>query len=219
MFDIRSKISARLKTCRNRKGWTYAETVKHLSSVMGKAIVQSRYGNWELGINIPPMDMLIAMGKIFDVPPAYLGALTDDDGSAPETSGYIVPPLSTVPSHAGVVNIGDPAFAFQREFLERNNLDHQNILLIAATDDSMSPRIEKNDLVLIDLSETIVNHDDMFAIMVSGRPRLRWIRQDLSGDYIVQAENREYYHDETISVEKLKALHILGRVRMIAQLR
>lgn len=219
MFDIRSKISARLKVCRARKEWTFAETARQLGAVIGKDIVQSRYGNWELGINVPPYEMLIALGKIFDAPPAYLGGLSDDDGSAPETSGYLVPPLSTVPSQAGMVDLGDLSFAFHRDFLEANELDAGRILLVAAPDDSMSGRIEKGDLILIDLRETAVSNDDMFAIMVAGRLRLRWIRQDLDGNYVIQAERREYYPDDVVSPEKLKALHILGRVRMIAQLR
>ncbi|MEE1883369.1 LexA family transcriptional regulator [Pseudomonas soli] len=219
MFDPRRKISARLAACRERKNWTYRETAEQLSAVLGKKIGTSRYGNWEQGINVPPHDMLIALGKVFDVPPSFLGGLSDDEGAPPETSNYVVPPLSTVPSNVGVVDLGDNALAFQREFLERNNLDRQKILLIAATDDSMAPRFQKNDLVLIDLSETTVSHDDMFAIMISGRPRLRWIRQDLKGDYVIQAEKRDYYPDETISAETLKDMHILGRVRMIAQLR
>lgn len=221
MLDLRSKISARLKACRARKGWTFAETATHLGEVMGAKVIPSRYGNWELGQNLPPLEMLIGMGKIFDRPPAYLGGISDDDGDAPETHGYVVPPLSAVPSNsaAGVVDIGDPSLAFQKDFLEANDLDRQKILLVAAPDDSMSPRIQKSDLVLIDLGETVVSHDDMFAIMVNGRPRLRWIRQDLEGNYVIQAEHREYYPDEKITAEKLKALHILGRVRMITQLR
>lgn len=219
MFDPRRKISARLAACRERKNWTYRETAEQLSAVLGKKIGTSRYGNWEQGINVPPHDMLIALGKVFDVPPSFLGGLSDDEGAAPETSSYVVPPLGTVPSAVGVVDLGDNALAFHREFLERNNLDRQKILLIAATDDSMAPRFQKNDLVLIDLSETTVSHDDMFAIMISGRPRLRWIRQNLKGDYVIQAEKRDYYPDETISADTLNDMHILGRVRMIAQLR
>ncbi|MDN4515436.1 S24 family peptidase [Pseudomonas sp. 2,4-D] len=219
MFDPRRKISARLADCRIRKDWTYRETAQQLSAVTGEKVGTSRYGNWEQGINVPPHEMLIALGKIFDAPPAYLGGLSDDDGSAPETSGYVVPPLSTVPSTSGAVDLGDPSLAFHRDFLEANNLDRQKILLITAPDDSMEPRIKKSDLALIDLGETTVSNDDMFAIMVGARPRLRWIRQDLDGNYVIQAERREYYPDETISNEKLKALHILGRVRMIAQLR
>lgn len=219
MFDIRSKISARLKACRARYEWTFAETANRLSDAMGSKVIPSRYGNWELGINVPPLEMLIGLGKVFDKPPAYLGGLTDDDGSAPETSGYAIPPLSTVPTPAGMVDLGDNSLAFHRDFLDAKALDVQKALLIAAPDDSMEPKIAKGDLALIDLRETVVSHDDMFAIMVSGRPRLRWIRQDLDGNYVIQAERREYYPDDTVTPEKLKTLHILGRVRMIVQLR
>lgn len=219
MFDIRNKISPRLKACRAAKGWTFAETAKRLSDVMGTKIIPSRYDNWEMKINVPGLDMLLGLAKIFDRPAAWLSGLSDDDGEAPETNGYLVPPLSTVPSAAGIKDLGDSAFAFHREFLESNGLDPQQILLLVAPDDSMTGRIEKGDRILVDLSDTEVHADDMFAIMVNGRPRLRWIRQDLEGSYVIQAERSEYYPDATITAEKLKQLHILGRVRMIALLR
>ena len=219
MFDIRNKISARLKACRAQNDWTFAETATRLSQTMGAKVIASRYGNWELGINTPPLDMLIGLGKIYDKPPGYLGGLSDDDGGAPETSGYVLPPLSIVPTSTGMVDLGDLSLAFHKDFLDVNGLDRQKILLLTAPDDSMAGKIEKGDRVLVDLRETTVSHDDMFAIMVTGRPRLRWIRQDLDGDYVIQAEKREYYRDENVTAEKLKTLHILGRVRMIAQLR
>lgn len=219
MFDIRKKISLRLKACRAHKDWTFAETASRLATITGKPFVPSRYGNWELGINVPPLEMLIALGTLFEKPPAYLSGLSDDDGTAPETRSYAIPPLSTVPSAAGMVNLGDEALAFHLSFLDEIKLDRSRILLVVAPDDSMAGKIEKHDRVLVDLSETVVSHDDLFAIMVNGRLRLRWIRQDLDGNYVIQAERREYYPDETVSAEKLSSLHILGRVRMIAQLR
>lgn len=219
MFDIRTKISPRLKACRAAKGWTFAETAKRLGDVMGERVIPSRYGNWEGAINVPPYEMVLGLAKIFERPAAWISGLSDDDGAAPETSGYLVPPLSTVPSPVGIQDLGDSAFAFHRSFLESNGLDSQQILLLVAPDDSMTGKIEKGDRILVDLRETEVHADDMYAIMVKGRPRLRWIRQDIDGGFVIQAERREYYPDVSITEEKLKEMQILGRVRMIAQLR
>lgn len=219
MFDIRTKIGPRLKACRAHKDWTFAETARQLGMVMGRNIVPSRYGNWELGINIPPLDMLLGLSMIFDKPAAWLGGISDNDGIAPENGGYVLPAVSTVSSSVGLQDLGDSSFAFHKSFLESHGLDPQRILLLVATDDSMQGKIEKGDRILVDLRENKVEHDDMFAIMVNERPRLRWIRQDLDGNYVIQAERRDYYPDQTVTVEKLKNLHILGRVRMIAQLR
>lgn len=219
MFDIKEVISTRLKACRAQKGWTFAETAAELSKITGAKFIPSRYGNWELGINVPPLEMVYALGTLFGKPGAYLVGLTDDDGTSPETRKYAIPTQSTVPSPSGLIHLGDNALAFHLRFLESINLDKDKILLVVAPDDSMAGIIEEGDRALIDLSETSVTRDDMFAIMVSGRLWLRWIRQTLKGDYVIQAQQPARYPDQTLSAEELAELHILGRVRMITHLR
>lgn len=219
MFDIKDVISARLKACRAQKGWTFAETAAELSRITGAKFIPSRYGNWELGINIPPLEMIYVLGALYGKPGAYLAGLTDDDGTSPETRKYAIPAQSTVPSPNGLINLGDNALAFRLRFLESIKLDKEKILLVIAPDDSMAGIIEEGDRALIDLSETAVTRDDMFAIMVNGRLWLRWIRQTLKGDFVIQAQQSARYPDQTLTNEELASLHILGRVRMITHLR
>ncbi len=219
MFDIKDKITRRLKSCRAHKGWTFAETAAEISKITGKPFIPSRYGNWELGINTPPLDMLFVLGKLFGKPSAYLAGLTDDDGTSPETREYAIPAQSAVPSANGLINLGDNSLAFRLKFLESIKLDKEHILLVSAPDDSMSGIIEEGDLALIDLSETRVTRNDMFALMINGRLWLRWIRQTLQGDFVIQAQQSTRYPDQPQTNEELAGLHILGRVRMITHLR
>lgn len=219
MFDIKDKITQRLKACRAQKGWTFAETASEISKITGKPFIPSRYGNWELGINIPPLEMLLALGTLFGKPAGYIAGLTDDDGTSPETREYAIPAQSTVPSTSGLINLGDNALAFRLRFLESIELDKEKILLVVAPDDSMASIIEEGDRALIDLSETSVTRDDMFALMVNGRLWLRWIRQTLKGDFVIQAQQPDRYPDQTLTNEELAGLHVLGRVRMIVHLR
>lgn len=219
MFDIKDIISTRLKACRAQKGWTFAETAAELSRITGAKFIPSRYGNWELGINVPPLEMIYALSTLYGKPGAYLAGLTNDDGTSPETRKYAIPAQSTVPTPNGLINLGDNSLAFRLRFLESIKLDKEKILLVVAPDDSMTGIIEQADLALIDLSETSVTRDDLFAIMVKGRLWLRWIRQTLKGDYVIQAERRDHYPDQTVTEDELAEMHILGRLRMITHLR
>lgn len=216
MFDIKEIIKIRLKAARTRKGWTFAECGAELTKLTQTKVSASRYGNWELGINIPPLEMLYYLGKTFDTPPAYLAGLTDDDGTSPETRQYATPNQSTVPTSEGLIKIGDNALAFHRSFLDSIKLDKNHALLVIAPDDAMAGIIEEGDRAVIDTSETTVTRNDVFAIMVKGRLWLRWIRQQLNGDYLIQAEKADRYPDQPLTTEELQALHILGRVRIIA---
>lgn len=219
MSDIRKKIGARLKACRQATGWTFNETAARLSVIAGQKVIPSRYGNWELAINIPPLDQLVALGKLFGKPPAWLGAISDNDGTAPEAGRYTVPPLSAVPTPAGAVDLGVDAYAPSGRWLEEIKLDKARMLLVEAPDDSMSGVIEQGDLAMIDRSATRVCRDDLFAMLIGGRLWIRWIRQEIEGDYSIQAEARERYPDQPISAEKLESLHILGRVKLITHIR
>jgi transcriptional regulator with XRE-family HTH domain len=219
MFDIRPKISARLKACRAAKGWTFKETAQNLSIIVQNEVIPSRYGNWELGINIPPGDMLIALGQLFGKPAAWLSALSDDDGTSPEASRYTVPIAEPIATSNGMIDLGSDALAFRKTFLKRHKLDRERLLLVAAPDDSMSGVITKDDQVLIDLTDTKVRQDDLFALIINGRLWLRWIRQNIDGSYCIQAELRERFPDEEVSAQTMESMHILGRVRLIAHLR
>jgi transcriptional regulator with XRE-family HTH domain len=219
MFDIRHKISARLKACRAAKGWTFQETAQNLSAIVQHKVIPSRYGNWELGINIPPSDMAIALGQLFGKPAAWIAALSNDDGTSPAQDCYTVPLVEPIASAHGLLDLGDDALAFRKTFLKQAKVDRQRLLLVAAPDDSMSGVISKNDRVLIDLADTKVLADDLFALIINGRLWLRWIRQNIDGSYCIQAELRERFPDEQVSAQAMASLHVLGRVRMIAHLR
>ncbi|MDI3269027.1 S24 family peptidase, partial [Pseudomonas sp. AL15] len=105
-------------------------------------------------------------------------------------------------------------------FLDSLNLDSTCLLPFTATDRSMRGLIEEGDKVLIDRSITnALNRDDLFAILVGERIWIRWIRQDIEGQYKIQAEDRDKYPDDVVSAEKLKDLQILGRIKMISHIR
>lgn len=219
MFDVRTKIAARIKACRIEKDWTYKEAASNLSAVCRFKVGTSRYGNWEQAINIPPAEMLIAMGQMFGKPAAWLSGLSDDDGTSPVAELYTVPMAEPISTANGLLDLGDDALSFRRTFLEEAHMDQGRVLLVVAPDDSMSGVIAQGDRVLIDLSDTRVQRDDLFALIVNGRLWLRWIRMTLDSSYCIQAEMRDRYPDEIISAQALESMHILGRVRLIANLR
>lgn len=220
MTDIRRKIAQRIRSCRSAEGWTVEETARRLSLISSESISPSRYGNWEQQIRIPKLEQYFELAALFKKSPEYLAGFTDNDGTAPETSLYCVPKPSAIPTEAGVLDVGDDALAFRLTFLDELHLDRDKLLPFAAPDDSMRPLINEGDRVLIDRNVTnAAARDDVFALLIKGRVWLRWIRQDLDGDYLIQAEDRERYPDQPISAEKLATVQVLGRVKIITHIR
>lgn len=219
MTDIRRKIAQRIRSCRSAAGWTVEETARRLSLISSETITGSRYGNWEQQIRTPKIEQFVELGALFKTSGAYLAGLTDNDGSAPEEGMYCVPKPPGIPTAAGVMDVGDDSLAYRLTFLEALKLDRNQLLPVAMPDNSMRGVIEESDLVLIDCTVTSVTRDDLFALMINGRLWIRWIRQDIGGDYMIQAEDRVSYPDQAMTAEKLAALHILGRVKITSHIR
>lgn len=221
MSDLRKHIARRLRQLRTARDWTVDETARNLSAVSKDTISASRYGNWEQGIRSPKLEQFVDLGNLFNVPAAYLAGLSNDDGTAPEAERYMVPKPTVISTPAGQLDLAqaDDSFAFSLELLESMGLNRNKLLLIRQGDASMSGRIEEGDRVLIDLSVTGVTRDDLFALLVNGRVLIRWIRQELTGGYVVQAEDRERYPDQQLSLMELSNLTIIGRAVIVGNIR
>ncbi len=220
-MDFRKVIGARLREQRQARQWTVEETVRRLSAIAGETIIPTRYGNWEQGQRSPRHEQFFSLAELFGVPAAYLAGFSTDNGSGPEIGEYTVPNQPLVCTSGGLVGLeqADDALAIKLSLLESNHLDRSKLLLIRAADDSMAGLISEGDRVLVDLSKTTVTGDDIFAILVNGRAIFRWIRPQLTGGYLAQAEKRDRHPDQALTDETLAKLNILGRVAMVASLR
>ncbi|SER26179.1 Helix-turn-helix domain-containing protein [Azotobacter beijerinckii] len=221
MSDLRKQIAKRLRMLRQAKEWTLEECARSLSNISSETITPSRYGNWEQGIRTPKLEQFVELGTLFGKPPAYIAGLTNNDGNAPEAGNYIIPKPTTISTRLGQLDLAqaDDSLAISLELLASLGLDRNKVLLIRAIDSSMTGLIERGDRVLIDLSVSSVTRDDLFAILVGDRIQLRWIRQPVTGGYLVQAEDRNNYPDQSLSASELSNLTILGRAVIITQIR
>lgn len=221
MFDARKIIGPRLRSCRLANGWTFQETADLLSEISGKGCIPSKYGNWEMMINTPPLEWLFYLGKLFKRPAAWLAGLSDDDGS--ELGGlnlsYRTPVDRLLPTGQGVLSLGSNALAFHTSFIANLKIQPENLLVTEAPDDSMAGVIEKGDLVVVDMGDKALSSDDLFALLVNGRLWLRWIRQQINTSYLVQAEIRERYTDQIVPPGEQPTFDIIGRVRLITHVR
>lgn len=221
MTALRKKIANRIRAARQAKDWTVEETAKRLSAIAGEPIAPSRYSNWEQGIRAPKLEQFIDLGNLFGKPAPYMAALSENDGTAPETALYTVPKPAAISTPRGPVDLAqvDDAFAYSLAFLESQGLNRNALLPIRSGDDSMRGIIGENDRLLIDRSVTTVTRDDLFALLIGDRIWLRWIRQEIDGTYSVKSEAPEQYPDQRLTREELDALQILGRVKIISNLR
>ncbi|MGJ8515072.1 S24 family peptidase [Carnimonas bestiolae] len=104
------------------------------------------------------------------------------------------------------------SYAFGREWMRQNHLKEENLQLITACGQSMEPNIQDGDALLIDLSQTDVCTNRVYAIR---RPdhsiSVKRLIQRFSGKWWIISDNDKVEDEE---IGDLSAFHspIIGRV-------
>lgn len=90
-----------------------------------------------------------------------------------------------------------------------------NIKIIKAVGDSMTPTVQDGDYVFVDISNQFVTSDGVYVLSLSTGLSIKRIQNGLSGDVTVRSDNPAY---SPISA-KLDDVRILGRVVRIMNMR
>jgi phage repressor protein C with HTH and peptisase S24 domain len=99
--------------------------------------------------------------------------------------------------------------SFQAEWLQRAlNLDQRNLMLVEVIGDSMSPTIDEDDLVVVDLRETRFRHDGIYVIRTGTDLAVKRLQRQPDGTLLIRSDNPAY---EAAAV-KPDEVALLGRV-------
>lgn len=211
MTDLSKTIGQRLRKCREDRGWTLDETVKRLSRLTSNPIGTTGLNMWELGERRPKLEAFMPLAKLYGVPASWLACLDNNQ----HAGDYFYPQVGV--SAPGLLldsTIADDAMAFRASFLNERGIDPDNLMLVRVADDSMTGEVNRGDRVLIDLSKRQVAQRDLFALFVSGRVWVRWIRPEIDETFTIASTDPQQYPDMKCSADELEKIQIIGRVVM-----
>lgn len=211
MTDLTRLIGQRLRRCREDRGWTLEEAVRQLKATTeGSPVGASGMNMWELGERSPRLEAFAALAKIYNRPASYLAGLDSDD----HAKDYVYPMVS--PSAPGLLldsTLADDCLAIRAPFLAELGVSPANLMVIRMPDDSMNLTASKGDPLLLDMSRREVSEErDMFALLVSGRIWVRWIRPEIDNTYSIASDDQAKYPDVKLSADELQKYQIIGRV-------
>lgn len=86
-------------------------------------------------------------------------------------------------------------------------VNEDNISLINAEGDSMSPLIKDGDLLMVDTSIKEVRNNKVFVLLDDGTYRVKRLRQDFNGDIYLISDNKQYPPEKVTH-----RLDVIGRV-------
>ncbi len=158
-MKIQEIIGARIAESRKKRGLT----LKALSELSNGAFTASCIANWERAARTPGPNEGILLGRLLDVAPSYLLGLSDyengDISKLPSALGTLVPLLNAEQCADPVSSIK----LLQKEEAKNiqyvplgmtlKNNQHNNYFAVKVQDDSMSPRINSGDMVILNPDE------------------------------------------------------------------
>lgn len=100
-------------------------------------------------------------------------------------------------------------YAFRRNFLKAISSGLKNLVLLRVTDDSMEPKIEDGDTVMINVGRRVIRSGTIFALGLDDTIVIKEIEVLPGGKAMVISKNRDLYPAYTIET---KDIRIIGHV-------
>lgn len=145
-----------------------------------------------------------------------IGVLSwDDDQPLPEDQFVLIPRLDVKLSagHGTVVFEVDEKqpLAFRREWLVSLGANPKDIAIFKATGDSMEPKISDGNTLFVNLAQTNIIDNKIYAIRYGDELRVKRVFKHFTGGLRIVSDNPAY-PEEIIRPEDLHYVQIIGRV-------
>lgn len=101
--------------------------------------------------------------------------------------------------------------AFKHDWIAQMGLSKKDLALIEVQGDSMEPAIMHNDLILIDLRESKLSANGVYAIQHMGNLFVKRIQLRMDGSVVIKSDNPNY-EPEVLLPAEAENLTVVGRV-------
>ncbi|MCX7125454.1 MAG: helix-turn-helix domain-containing protein [Gammaproteobacteria bacterium] len=218
-MKIQEIIGTRIAEMRKKRGLT----LKALSELSNGQLTSSCVANWERAARTPGPNEAILLGRLLNVAPSYLLGLTSSEDGAvsisPAVSGSPVPLLTAEQAIDPINNIkmlrkehADIRYVSLNAALK--NTQHKNCFALRIQDDSMSPRINAGDIVILNPDEQ-PKPGGLVAVKITNQPGviIRQYKQRSINNAFETFELIAFNNNwASIVIDKLDAAKIVGVV-------
>ena len=234
--DMQDTLAGRLKHARKAREWTQGK----LASESG--VNQSDISKIERGDTLRPTGLL-ALANALGVSPYWLdtgdGDMLPSNPTTPQTwdGGEHVVALGSDDTHADdyiQIRESEVRFAagngraaqydelaesvpatYRREWFFKEGINPSNARRFKVHGDSMEPFLYDGDTVLVNLGETTVINNKVYALRYGDELRIKRVSKKLDGGLILHSDNPNYLpRDEDLTPAMVQEhISIIGRVR------
>jgi hypothetical protein len=105
-----------------------------------------------------------------------------------------------------------PPLAFSRDWMQRQGVNRaKDLIFFVVKGQSMSPRINNEDLLMIDMGQKSIDEEHMYLIRYGDELRVRRLSRRVDGGLIIRADNSAF-PETSLGAEDAAGVKILGRV-------
>lgn len=139
----------------------------------------------------------------------------------PEGDFVMIPGLGVRPSTSRpdsidvVIDTQDQPQAFRADWIRRRNLRPSALAWLLTEDDSMAPRIQRGDSLVVDTVATYVQDGRVYALWYDGGLRVKRLYRLPGGGLRIQSDNAAYTAID-LGAQLVQHVRILGRVVHVA---
>lgn len=193
--------------------------LKAVDLVRKAGVSKGAVSQWLNGVAEPSSKNAIALSKALRCDPTWLMSGKGDPSSNDFVAyDFIDIPLLDVElsagagTHSELENVMD-WIPISSEWITKNNFSSDNLKAVAVRGDSMSPRLQDGDVLLINAAEIKPQSGYVYAIAVDDELRVKRLVKRMDGSWIISSDNKANpaYVDETISHHNFEQLRIIGR--------
>lgn len=207
------KVGERIKQARERASMTQSELARAVG-VRPQSVQQ-----WERGETDPRGKRMDAIAGALGVDKLWLLLGAEAPGTSPDVQEQysLVQKVSVELSAGPGCEVGfeevEDHLAFRTEWLRSKGLRAESLRAVYARGESMAPRIQNGDILLVDTTRRPIVDGAVYAVRYDRDVRVKRLTWRFDGALIIRSDNPDpAYRDEIVPREQLEAVNLLGRV-------
>jgi len=173
----------------------------------------------ETDFGLPEGWMDIWHDSLNDSPQATPNTKAIEPPIFPGTQRFIEVPIFDVELAAGAGTAIDlehvkDSVPISSDWIIEQNLNQHSLAAVFVAGDSMAPRLQDGDTILVDRSDRQLVSGKVYAIAVDGELRVKRMLKRFDGNWVISSDNKQdpTYQDEVVAHYNIDQLRVIGKV-------
>lgn len=166
----------------------------------------------------PSSDNLLTLSKALSCSPEWLQTGIASPVAFTETKFINIPILDVelaagVGIHIDMEEVTDWV-PISQDWICANRLPESHLVVVRVSGDSMSPRLQDGDMLLVNTADKQPMSGKVYAIANGDELRVKRLIKQMSGSWVISSDNKHdpAYQDELVPPHEFTQLRVVGRV-------